>query len=90
MVPNEHNLNMFDTLHTKCLIKCLNDNYIDYLVSLCYGNDGNDVNYSLIKCILIIDFLISLDYENYIEWCLGYDGNDAHKLYWNDDYIEWF
>jgi len=45
MVPNEHNLNMFDTLHTKCLIKCLNDNYIDYLVSLGYGND---VNYSLI------------------------------------------
>ena len=29
-------------------------------------------------------------YENYIEWCLGYDGNDVHKLYWNDDYIEWF
>ena len=47
--------------------KSFNDNYIDYLVSLCYGNDGNDVNYSLIKCILIIDFLISLDYENYIE-----------------------
>ena len=45
MVPNEHNLNMFDTLHTKCLIKCLNGNYIDYLVSLGYGND---VNYSLI------------------------------------------
>jgi len=54
MVSNEHNLNMFDTFHTKCLIKCLNDNYIDYLVSLSYGNDGNDVNYSLIQCILII------------------------------------
>jgi len=47
MVPNEHNLNMY----TKCLIKCLNDSYIDYLVSLGYGND---VNYSLIQCILII------------------------------------
>ena len=64
MVPNELILNMFDTLHTKCLIKCVNDNFIDYLVSL--------------------------GYENYIEWCLGYDGNVAHKLYWNDDYIEWF
>jgi len=21
---------------------------------------------------------------------LGYDRNDAHKLYWHDDYIEWF
>jgi len=55
MVSNEHILSMFDTLHTKCLIKCLNDNFIDYLVSLCY--------------------------ENYIERCLGYDGNVAHKLY---------
>jgi len=64
MVLNEHILSMFDTLHTKCLIKCLSDNFIDYLVSLCY--------------------------ENYIEWCLGYDGNVAHKLYRNDDYIEWF
>ena len=64
MVAKEHILSMFDTLHTKCLIKCLSDNFIDYLVSL--------------------------DYENYIEWCLGYDGNDAHKLYWNDDHIEWF
>jgi len=64
MVPNEHNLNMFDTLHTKCLIKCLNDNYIDYLVSLGYGND---VNYTLIKCILILDYLVSLGYKNYIE-----------------------
>jgi hypothetical protein len=64
MVSNEHNLNMFDTLHIKCLIKCLNDNYIDYLVSLGYGNDGNDVNCSLIKCILIIDYLVSLSYEN--------------------------
>jgi len=53
MVPNEHNLSMFDTMHTKCLIKCINDNYIDYLVSL---GDENDVNYSLIKCILIIDY----------------------------------
>jgi len=67
MVPNKHNLNMFYTLHTKCLIKCLNDNYIDYLVSLGYGNDGNDVNYSLIKCILIIYYLVSLGYENDIE-----------------------
>jgi len=56
MVPNEHNLNMFDTLHTKCLIKCPHDNYIDYLVSLGYENYGNDVNCSLIKCILIIDY----------------------------------
>jgi len=54
IVPNEHNLSMFDTLHTKCSIKCLNDNYIDYLISLGYENDENDVNYSLIKCILII------------------------------------
>jgi hypothetical protein len=53
MVANEHNLNMFYTLHTKCLIKCLNENYFDYLVSLGYGNDRSDVNYSLIKCILI-------------------------------------
>jgi hypothetical protein len=52
------------------------------LVSLGYGND---VNYTL-----IIDYFVSLGYENYIEWCLGYDGNDGHKLYWNDDYIEWF
>jgi len=29
---------MIDTLDTKCLIKCLNDNYIDYLVSLDYEN----------------------------------------------------
>jgi len=64
MVPNEHILNMFDTLHTKCLIKCPNENYIDYLVSLGYGND---VNCSLIKCILIISYLVSLGYENYIE-----------------------
>jgi len=67
MVPNEHNLSMFDTMHTKCLIKCINDNYIDYLVSLGDENDGNDVNYSLIKCILIIDYLVSLGYESYIE-----------------------
>jgi len=65
MVANEHNLNMFYTLHTKCLIKCLNDNYIDYLVSLGYENDRNYINYSLIKCILIINFLVSLGYENY-------------------------
>jgi len=55
MVAKEHILSMFDTLHTKCLIKCLSENFIDYLVSL--------------------------GYENYIESCLGYDGNDAHKLY---------
>jgi len=67
MVPNEYNLNMFDILHTKCLIKCLGNNYIDYLVSLGYENDGNDVNYSFIKCIMIIDYLVSLGYENYIE-----------------------
>ena len=48
MVSNENNLNMFDDLHTKCLIKCLSDNYIDYLVSLGYENDANNVNYSLI------------------------------------------
>ena len=54
MVSNEHNLNMFDTLHTKCLIKCQNENYIDYLVSLGYENDGNVLNCSLIKCILVI------------------------------------
>ena len=53
MVANEHNLNIFYTLHTKCLIKCVNDNFIDYLVSLGYGNDRNDVNYSLVKFILI-------------------------------------
>jgi len=34
-MPNKHNLNMFDTLQTKCLIKYPNENYIDYLVSLC-------------------------------------------------------
>jgi len=32
-----NNENMFDTLHTKGLTKCLNENCIDYLVSLwCY------------------------------------------------------
>jgi len=72
MVPNEHILNMFDTLHTKCLIKCPNDNYFDYLVNLGYGNDGNDVNCSLIKCILIINYLVSLGYGN--------DGN-LHKVF---------
>jgi len=45
MVAKEHILSMFDTLHTKCLTKCLNENYIDYLVGLGYGND---VKYSLI------------------------------------------
>jgi len=38
MVAKEHILSMFDTLHTKCLIKYLNDNSIDYLVSLGYEN----------------------------------------------------
>jgi len=66
MVPNEHNLNMFDTLHTKCLIKYPNDNYIDYLVRFGYGNDVN-CSCSLISCIFIIDYLISLGYVNYIE-----------------------
>jgi len=33
----------------KVLIKCPNENYIDYWVSLGYGND---VNCSMIKCIL--------------------------------------
>jgi len=36
MVAKEHILSTIDTLDTKCLIKCLNDNYIDYLVSLGY------------------------------------------------------
>jgi len=67
MVSNEDNLNMFDTLHTRCLIKCPNENYIDYLVSLGYGND---VNCSLVKCI--IDYLVSLGYGN--------DGN-PHKVF---------
>ena len=49
MVAKEHILSMFNTLHTKCLIKCPNENYIDYWVSVGYGND---VNCSLIKCIL--------------------------------------
>jgi len=62
MVSNEDNLNMFDNLHIKCLIKCTNENYIDYLVSLGYEKD---VDCSLIKCILIIDHLVSLCYENY-------------------------
>jgi len=35
MMSNEHNLNMFETLHTKCLTKCPNENCIDFLVSLC-------------------------------------------------------
>ena len=38
----------------------------------------------------LLIFLVSLGYENYIQWCLGYYGNDGHKLYCNDDYIEWF
>ena len=38
MVAKEHILSMFDTLHTKWLIKCLNNNFIDYLVSLGYEN----------------------------------------------------
>jgi len=38
MVAKEHILSMFDTLHTKCLIKCLYDHFIDYLVSLSYEN----------------------------------------------------
>ena len=58
------------------MIKCLNENYIVYLVSLGYGND---VNCSLIECILIIDHLVSLGNENYIDYLvsLGYenDGN---------------
>jgi len=54
VVSNEDNLNMFDTLHTKCSTKCPNENYIDYLVSLGYRND---VNCSLIKCILIIELV---------------------------------
>jgi hypothetical protein len=39
MVSNEDNLNLFVTLHTKCLTKWPNENYIDYWVSLGYGND---------------------------------------------------
>jgi len=38
MVAKEHILSMFDTLHTKCLMKYLNDNFIDYLVSLDFEN----------------------------------------------------
>jgi len=34
MVAKEHILSMFDTLHTKRLIKCPNENYIDYWISL--------------------------------------------------------
>jgi len=49
MVSNEDNLNMFDSLHTKCLTKCPNENYIYYWKSLGYEND---VNCSLIKCIM--------------------------------------
>jgi len=66
MVPNEHNLNMIDTLHTKCLIKCLNDNYIDYLVSLDYGND--------VKCnapvynLLFNYFRLSLESFIWLMW----------------------
>jgi len=84
MVPNEHNLNMFDSLHTQCLIKCPNENYIDYLVSLGYRNNGNDVNCNLIKFILIIDYLVSLGYENYIDYLVSLDyGNDGnpHKVF---------
>ena len=38
MVAKKHILSMIDILHTECLIKCLNDNFIDYLVSLGYEN----------------------------------------------------